>query len=253
MTNTDRRMLLLGVGAASLASCGSVYTPDYILRTLTRQDANTDDFLWKNRITIPASTAPQPISVRAAPGGDTAAAFHNALGDESVEAFMARTNTQSLLLARGDGIHLQHFASGLGPETPQAVFSVSKSFLSLVVGQAIAAGHFAGLDDLITRYLPELRARDARFDNITLGHLLDMRSGIAFSDNLSFPFVTNDKPLVYYASDLRAVVLTRTRIAAAPGEFLYNDYNPNLVALARSNARRASNASPKYATRSGTR
>jgi CubicO group peptidase (beta-lactamase class C family) len=88
------------------------------------------------------------------------------------------------------------------------------------------------LDDPLTQHVPELRERDAAFERITLANLIDMRSGLAFEDEVGFPFVNADKPLVYYATDLRSVVLTQTRIQSAPGTFLYNDYNPNLMALA---------------------
>ncbi len=181
---------------------------------------------------FPASATPRPISANTSAGPAITNAFTQALGDESVDQFMARTNTNSLVALQGGQIAFERYAAGVAPDTPQPVFSVSKSVLSLLVGQALAASYFHSLDDPITRYLPELRERDARFDQITLGNLLDMRSGIAFSDDLSFPFITNDAPLVYYASDLRSVVLTRTRIEAEPGAFNYNDYNPNLVALA---------------------
>jgi|CXWL01.1.fsa_nt_gi CubicO group peptidase (beta-lactamase class C family) len=232
MTQLDRRSFLTVAALGAVGGCGSVYTPDYILRTVTRQDANSDDFRWKRRVVIPASAAPMPIPANTSAGPSTANAFVQALGEETVDQFMARTNAHSLMALRGGEIALERYAAGVRPDTPQAVFSVSKSVLSLLVGQALAAGYFHGLDDPITRYLPELRERDARFDQITLGNLLDMRSGIAFSDGLSFPYITNDAPLVYYASDLRSVVLTRTRIEAEPGAFNYNDYNPNLVALA---------------------
>lgn len=232
MTQLDRRSLLAVAALGGLGGCGSVYSPDYILRTLTRQDANTNDFHWKHRVVIPASAAPHPIPSNASAEPWLTNALTQALGGESIDRFMARTNTQGLMALHGGAIGFERYAEGVRPDTPQALFSVSKSVLSLLVGQALAAGHFQSLDDPITRYLPELQERDARFDRITLGNLLDMRSGIAFSDDLSFPYITNDAPLVYYASDLRAVVLTRTRIEAEPGAFNYNDYNPNLVALA---------------------
>jgi CubicO group peptidase (beta-lactamase class C family) len=232
MTRFTRRRVLTVATLGALGGCGGVYTPGYILRTLTRQDANTDDFLWKDSIRIPASTSPRSIPTDLSRAAMVEEALVRALGNEPAGQFMARTNTQSLQVLRGGVLQFERYAPGVTANSLQSVFSVSKSVLSLLVGQALTHGYFQSLDDPITRYLPELAERDRRFNQITLGNLLDMRSGIAFSDDLRFPFVTNDAPLVYYASDLRAVVLTRTRIEAAPGTFTYNDYNPNLVALA---------------------
>lgn len=232
MTRFDRRAFLALAAAGAAGGCSAVYSADYIARTLTHQDANTDDYRWKHNVVIPASTSPTPIPADPSAVGAVANALGQALGGESLDQFMARTGTRSLLVLRGGSIAFERYAEGVGADTPQSLFSISKSVFSLLVGQALETGLFESLDDPITRYLPELQARDSRFQRISLGHLLDMRSGIAFSHDLSFPYVTNDEPLVYYASDLRAVVLTRTRIEAEPGAFNYNDYNPNLVALA---------------------
>jgi CubicO group peptidase (beta-lactamase class C family) len=220
------------LAALGVAACSSVYSLDYVARVLTHQDANTDDYLWKRSVSVPASTAPQPLPVDATAQAHMQQAFEAQLAGESVERFMARTSTQSLLVAQDGRIVLERYADGVTSSSPQPVFSVSKSILSLLVARAVEDGVIR-LDEPVTTYLPELRARDARFASITLAHLIDMRSGIAFEDDVSFPFITGDAPLVYYATDLRQVVLTQTRIEAeAPGPFHYNDYNPNLLALA---------------------
>jgi CubicO group peptidase (beta-lactamase class C family) len=136
-------------------------------------------------------------------------------------------------VARDDVVVLERYASGTDGSTLHPVFSASKSLLSLIVGGAVERGDLTSLDDSVTKYLPELGQRDARFERITLAHLLDMRSGLKYRGTTSFPFITGDAPLVYYASDLRQVVLAKTQVTSAPGDtFHYNDYNPNLVALA---------------------
>lgn len=88
------------------------------------------------------------------------------------------------------------------------------------------------MDQPLTRYLPELEKRDTRFTKITPENLINMRSGIAFDNDVSFPFYNEDKPIVYYASDLEKVLFSHPEIESEPGPFLYNDFNPNLLALA---------------------
>jgi CubicO group peptidase (beta-lactamase class C family) len=230
MTRLSKRTFVLGASAAALGGCGAVYTPDYLFRTLSRQDASSNDHLWKRSIIIPAATSP-----RALPWRDESVAVENVFASSlgyDLSGFVERSGTQSLLVVRRGALCYQRYSDGVTEASAQATFSISKSILSLLVGQALSTQRLRSLDEPLTTYVPELRDRDPRFDRITLANLIDMRSGIAFSDDLSFPFVNNDAPLVYYASDLREVCLTQTRIAADPGTFLYNDYNPNLLALA---------------------
>ena len=83
----------------------------------------------------------------------------------------------------------------------------------------------------MTRYLPELAGRDPRFADISIANLLDMRSGILYSSDIEFPFINADNALIYFFPDLESIVLERTAVAAPPGEFQYNNYNPPLIGL----------------------
>jgi CubicO group peptidase (beta-lactamase class C family) len=108
-------------------------------------------------------------------------------------------------------------------------FSVAKSITSLLVGIAIEEGLIGSVDDPMTAYIPELAERDPRFSAITLRHLLDMKSGIRFSDH---EFVTGDRSRAYYHPNLRHVVLEELSIADRPGErWVYNTYNPILLGV----------------------
>ncbi|MEZ5958322.1 MAG: serine hydrolase [Hyphomonadaceae bacterium] len=225
------RVLFAIAAVSMLAGCGSVYSLEYIARVVSHQDAGTEDFRWKNSVSIPASTAPHPLALDTSHDEQILRAIEAHLDGSTLTQFMTETSTQSLVVMRGGEIVFERYAHGFDHTSPQAVFSVSKSVLSLLVGRAVEMGAIS-LDAPITRYVPELAERDPRFDRITLAHLIDMRSGLRFQEEVSFPFINRDKPLVYYASDLRETVLTQARIETEPGPFLYNDYNPNLMALA---------------------
>ncbi|WP_285904596.1 serine hydrolase domain-containing protein [Paractinoplanes hotanensis] len=123
------------------------------------------------------------------------------------------------------------YGNGGAADRPAAAFSISKTVLSLLLVRAVADGIVPGLGVPVTVGLPQLRERDPRFAAITLAHLLDMRSGIAFDEHTSFPWVNRDAPAVYYATDLAGTVERRVRIDSAPGTFGYNDYAPNLIGL----------------------
>ena len=137
---------------------------------------------------------------------------------EDLETFLEETETAALLVVHEGRLVLERYGQGYDDDSLQNTFSVSKSVMSALVGLA-ARDSALELDAPITRYLPELARRDRRFDAITVEHLLDMRSGIRYDPDISFPFFTEDNPLIYYSQDLESVVLDRTGIAAPPGEF----------------------------------
>lgn len=203
----------------------------YLMRVLRHRDASTSDYRWKRAMPVEPSTTPVPWP--AAPACDAVgAAFAEEPGVADLRSYLQRGGALALVVIRHGAIACEWYGNGGAVDRPAAAFSISKTVTSLVLARAVAAGQIASLDDAITAQVPELRVRDRRFDAITLAALLDMRSGIAFSEEATFPWVDQDAPAVYYASDLRRTVVTRPRIEAAPGRFVYNDYAPNLLGLA---------------------
>jgi CubicO group peptidase (beta-lactamase class C family) len=121
------------------------------------------------------------------------------------------------------------YYGGQTRERPVTSFSVAKSILSTLVVAAVADGVIASLDEPVTNTLPELLERDPRFARITLRHLLQMRSGIAYHETR---FLNGDDAKTYYWPDLRELALRHTRIEAEPGgPFVYNNYHPLLLGL----------------------
>ena len=89
---------------------------------------------------------------------------------------------------------LRDTTNGAERDTTVTSFSVAESFISALTGIALAEGHVDSVNDPVTKYLPELAARDPQFSNITLRHLLMMSSGLTFTD---YPFLTSDAALSY--------------------------------------------------------
>jgi CubicO group peptidase (beta-lactamase class C family) len=166
------------------------------------------------------------------PGCDAVEAAFAADPDaRDLDRHLTDTGALSLVVIRDGTLVCERYRNGGGATRPAAAFSVSKTVLSLLVARAVADGHL-DLAAPITRWVPELRHRDARFDRITLADLVDMRSGLGFRDATPFPWVNQDQPAVYYATDLARTVVERPEVESAPGPFRYNDYAPNLVGLA---------------------
>ena len=150
--------------------------------------------------------------------------------ERDLEQFLAESDTTAFLVLRGGRLLYEGYFNGAGHDSVQTSMSVAKSVLSALVGIAVGEGRIGSVDDPITRYVPELLGRDRRFGQITLRHLLTMRSGLRYEES-GGPW--GDDTATYYAPDLRALALTRTEVVEAPGRrFHYNNFNPLLVGLA---------------------
>lgn len=137
----------------------------------------------------------------------------------------------SFLIIRKDTIlYEEYFGKYTKSNPPVPSFSVAKSFVSALVGFAVQDGLIASVEDPVTKYLPELKAEDPQFEQLTIEHLLDMRSGLKFNENsYSNPFAPIAK--FYYGKNLRKYTF-ETPFEAAPGsEREYQSVNTQLLGL----------------------
>jgi CubicO group peptidase (beta-lactamase class C family) len=150
---------------------------------------------------------------------------------KGLDEFLRETDTLAFLVVHRDRLAYERYFDGATRKSLQTSFSAAKSFVSTLVGIAIDAGLIGSVQDPVTDYLPELAARDPRFRQITLRHLLTMSSGIRYREG-GFPWPFGDDTYTYYGVDLRDVALNRTRIEQPPGlAWQYNNYNPLLLGL----------------------
>jgi CubicO group peptidase (beta-lactamase class C family) len=123
---------------------------------------------------LPAASAPvAEIPVSSADGVAT-----------TVGAVMAGTATDGWAVAYRGSLVAEEYLDGLAARTRHLLFSVSKSLVAAVAGALHAAGAIE-LDAPVTKYVPALA--HCGYAGATVRHLLDMRSGIAFSDNYLHP------------------------------------------------------------------
>ena len=104
------------------------------------------------------------------------------------EALDKKTDTQGVLIIYNDSIIYERCKGDITTDRLATVFSVSKSITSLLCGIAVDEGYIRSIDDPVTDYLPELKECDPMWQKLTVSHLLDMRSGLDFSDLYSFKF-----------------------------------------------------------------
>jgi CubicO group peptidase (beta-lactamase class C family) len=106
-------------------------------------------------------------------------------GNQStVGEIMAATNTDGWMVVHGDRILAEQYAETMEPATLHLLMSVSKSIVGILVGALVGEG-VLNVEEEVTAYVPELAQSGYR--GATVRHLLDMRSGIAFSEDYLDP------------------------------------------------------------------
>jgi CubicO group peptidase (beta-lactamase class C family) len=148
---------------------------------------------------------------------------------QEFDKFLEETDTVAFLVIKDDTILYEKYFNGYDHDSIVTSFSVTKSFVSALVGIAISEGYIGSIEDPITRYVPELLDIDPRYGKITLRHLLSMSSGLHYEEQ---PSLRSDAAITYYSPDLRAAAIS-SPIVGEPGRaFHYNNYNPLLLGLA---------------------
>ena len=106
-------------------------------------------------------------------------------GDRTTVAeIMATTNTNGWILIRHGKVLAEHYPHGMAPDTRHILMSVSKSLVGVVAGALIANGELDPAKP-VTAYVPELS--ESGYAGARVRHLLDMRSGIRFSEDYLDP------------------------------------------------------------------
>jgi CubicO group peptidase (beta-lactamase class C family) len=154
-------------------------------------------------------------------------AYRRAQLDEILE----RNDTVAFLVIRKDTILIERYYHEHADTSLSLSFSMTNSFLSILVGCAIDDGYVESVDQPVTDYVPELRANG--FDRVTLRHLLQMTSGMDY-DKSGDPLKLDQR--FYYSENLEET-LFETGLRRSPGMyFQYRSGNSQLLGLILSRA-----------------
>jgi CubicO group peptidase (beta-lactamase class C family) len=102
----------------------------------------------------------------------------------TVGAIMKATETDGWMVVHDGRLLAEQYAGAMEPATLHLLMSVSKSIVGILVGALVGQGAIS-VDDALTRYVPELA--ESGYREATVRHLLDMRSGIEFSEDYLDP------------------------------------------------------------------
>ena len=145
-------------------------------------------------------------------------------------------NLKSLVVARNGSTLRAGYFNGGGPDTPEYIWSVTKSVLALAVGAALDAGCLTSLDQTLGELLGPTLVSDPAKAGITLRHLLTMSSGIDFPEAAGW----TGGPSVYGAwiqsPDQVAFVMARSMTAQPGQRFEYGSGTIHLASVALTRA-----------------
>ena len=112
-------------------------------------------------------------------------AFKTGEGKQSnVAAMLAATDTDGFIVLHRGRVVCERYENGLDETGLHLAMSVTKSFVGTLFGIFEARGLF-NLDELVTRYIPELAG--TAYEGATIRHVLDMQSGVRFNEDYTDP------------------------------------------------------------------
>lgn len=103
----------------------------------------------------------------------------------SLQDYLTRQNVSGMLVLKDGKVAFKYLGEGNTDSTLWTSRSVGKSVVSALVGVAIKEGKIHSLDDLITRYEPDLK--DTAWDGVTLKQLITHTSGVAWNEDYTNP------------------------------------------------------------------
>ncbi|MBP2652262.1 MAG: hypothetical protein H6Q74_3087 [Firmicutes bacterium] len=143
----------------------------------------------------------------------------------SLDEFMVNSKTTAFIVIQNDSILYENYFNGYQRDSVSRMYSITKSFLSAIIGIAIKKKYIQSVDDELIKYIPEL---NSSLSEIKISNLLKMDSGIGFKEGI-YPW--SNEAQIYFTPNCRKLALNakiRDEIAAF---FHYNNYHPLLLSI----------------------
>ena len=167
-----KTLMLLFMASVMLTGCGGG------ARELLFLFSEAPDKYFHHR--IEASTDPYRIP-KASHQKQLPLTFNHDGWPISTSSFMQRTGTGGLMVIEDGEIVYEDYFLGTDKHTRYTSWSVSKSFISALVGIAIEQGYINSVDDLVSSYVPELL--HTAYGDVTIKNALQMSSGVDFEES----------------------------------------------------------------------
>ncbi|WP_026349430.1 serine hydrolase domain-containing protein [Arsukibacterium perlucidum] len=146
--------------------------------------------------------------------------FSYTVADQTYDLYdvLAMNRVSGMLIIHNGEIKFEKYLLGNDQHTRWMSMSVVKSITAILIGAAIHDGHINSIDDEITDYLPGFKG--TAYDGVTVKHLLQMSSGVAWNETYTDPGSDRRRMLEAQISAKRGAVLDLMASlprAAAPG------------------------------------
>lgn len=196
-------------GGAALAH---VPSPPTIVKLLTTAPSEQGRLFAARTVT--ASTSPSDLP-ESADELDLSTPVPWKGEDLALSDVLAATNTNAFVVLHEGQVVQEWYADGQTASTRFSSWSVAKSVISLLVGQAIGRGELSE-DDRLVDLVPDLKAGGA-YDDITVRDLLDMASGVDVPENYReyWPFTGTAR--LFLSTDLPGYIQAHRTVTFAPG------------------------------------
>ncbi len=214
------------------------YSPTYVYRLITQNVADVYDYKkYENRLIQSSKDTFQ--FAKKLDENYVKSLFQDRVersGFKNFDEWAEKSQTTALIFIRKDTIFYEKYFNGFSRDSYFHSQSMAKSFISFLIGTAIDDGLIGGVDDPMTKYIPELKERNPDFEKITIQNLLEMRSGLKYFTGY-FPgtyihLPWHDEAIGYYHPNVRKLLLKKVDIASEPGKiFQYNNYNTSYLGL----------------------
>lgn len=150
---------------------------------------------------------------------------------ETIGEYFSRVRGNgALLIVRNDTVLFEQYYGNFSKLSPSNIFSISKAVTSLLCGIAIDEGYMT-ISDTLTKFIPELDNAHPYFKELTIEHLLDMRTGLDFQESYGWnPFSKMAK--LYYGKNV-VNQFNALHFKSKPGsEHYYNSMATALLGVA---------------------
>ncbi len=175
---------------------------------------------------MPLPRAERQLEVRFTAGGR---AFDAA-------TFMDHNRVAGLIVLAHGRIVLERYGLGQSEHDQWVSFSVAKSLTSTLLGAAIRDGAIGGLDDPVSRYIPELAG--SGYAGVSLRQALTMSTGLRWDENYANPESDWGRTLSLATPgdtrpgvDIVAYMAQLPRVSAPGTVFLYNSGNAQILGV----------------------
>jgi len=143
------------------------------------------------------------------------------------EEYLISNKTVAYMVIQNDSILYENYFNDYEESSMVNSFSMAKSILSILVGIAIDEGKIKSIKEPVTNYITNLK--DEKFQKVTIEHLLNMTSGIAFSESYTNPF--GDAATFYYGTNLTKAVNNMEVIREPGTHFKYSSGDSQVLGM----------------------